>query len=344
MADLKILTAASPAASLSYGRLAVSAGNLYFGNVSNVPVRVSNHGHTHISSDITDLATYYSQVGHGHSVSAITDIADHYTPKFKGITVVSASRNLAASDVNCILHVTGGYTLTIPAGVFTAGSEITIVRTGSSNVILLAGSGVSINGVSTGSVTITTQYKSVVLRCYSNTVFYVEPVDSAYAAVGQTFYLGTTQIAINRASAAIVLTGITSIDGSAATLTTARTLTIGATGKTFNGGANVSWSLDEIGASPKRATVTTVSASRNLAIGDVNAVLFVTGTYTLTIPANTFTAGDQITIVRTGATTVTITAGAGVTLNGVSAGSTTITTAYKMVTLVFQSANEVGGV
>lgn len=36
--------------------------------------------------------------------------------------------------------------------------------------------------------------------------------------------------------------------GSAATLTTARTLTIGATGKTFDGSANVSWSLAEIGA------------------------------------------------------------------------------------------------
>jgi hypothetical protein len=39
-----------------------------------------------------------------------------------------------------------------------------------------------------------------------------------------------------------------STTGSAATLTTARTLTIGATGKTFNGSANVSWTLAEIGA------------------------------------------------------------------------------------------------
>lgn len=38
------------------------------------------------------------------------------------------------------------------------------------------------------------------------------------------------------------------ITGSAATLTTGRTLTIGNTGKTFNGSANVSWSLSEIGA------------------------------------------------------------------------------------------------
>lgn len=36
--------------------------------------------------------------------------------------------------------------------------------------------------------------------------------------------------------------------GSAATLTTARTLTIGNTGKTFNGSANVSWTIAEIGA------------------------------------------------------------------------------------------------
>ena len=39
-----------------------------------------------------------------------------------------------------------------------------------------------------------------------------------------------------------------STTGSAATLTTARTLTIGSTGKTFNGSANVSWTLAEIGA------------------------------------------------------------------------------------------------
>jgi len=39
------------------------------------------------------------------------------------------------------------------------------------------------------------------------------------APVGQQFYLGTTQIAINRGSGAIALTGITSIDGNAATVT-----------------------------------------------------------------------------------------------------------------------------
>lgn len=52
------------------------------------------------------------------------------------------------------------------------------------------------------------------------------------------------------------LTG--NVSGSAATLAIARTLTIGNTSKTFNGSANVSWSLDEIGAAPRVSWTATV--------------------------------------------------------------------------------------
>lgn len=92
--------------------------------------------------------------------------------------------------------------------------------------------------------------------------------------------------------------------------------------------------------SPKRATMTSVGASRNLATSDVNSVLYVTGAYTLTIPSGTFSAGDQITIIRTGASTVTITPGSGVTING-STSSLTITTAYRAITLIFQASGTV---
>ena len=44
------------------------------------------------------------------------------------------------------------------------------------------------------------------------------------AATNQTMYIGTTAVAINRASANLALTGITSIDGNAATATTANAL------------------------------------------------------------------------------------------------------------------------
>lgn len=62
------------------------------------------------------------------------------------------------------------------------------------------------------------------------------------ATVGQTMYIGTSAVAINRTSGSITLTG-TSIDGSAATLATGRT--IGMTGDvtwtsaSFNGSGNV---------------------------------------------------------------------------------------------------------
>lgn len=59
-----------------------------------------------------------------------------------------------------------------------------------------------------------------------------------YIVPGATFNLGTTAMALNRASAALALTGISSIDGSAATWTTARNLA----GNSVNGSANVAFS------------------------------------------------------------------------------------------------------
>lgn len=47
MADVKVYRASAPAATLDYGRLAIAAGKLYFGDASNVPVEVANANHTH---------------------------------------------------------------------------------------------------------------------------------------------------------------------------------------------------------------------------------------------------------------------------------------------------------
>lgn len=64
------------------------------------------------------------------------------------------------------------------------------------------------------------------------------------AGIASTFYVGTTALALNRASAAVALTGISSIDGNAATATklaTARTISLStdATGSvSFDGSAN----------------------------------------------------------------------------------------------------------
>ena len=57
-------------------------------------------------------------------------------------------------------------------------------------------------------------------------------------------------------------TTITGNAGTATTLATARTLTIGNTGKSFDGSANVSWNSSEIGAQPANSLTTLISAPK----------------------------------------------------------------------------------
>lgn len=74
-----------------------------------------------------------------------------------------------------------------------------------------------------------------------------------------TLFIGTTSIALNRTSGSQSLTGITSIDGSAATLTTTRTLW----GQNFNGSANVTGSLTSVGDITATAAINITSATTN---------------------------------------------------------------------------------
>lgn len=75
---------------------------------------------------------------------------------------------------------------------------------------------------------------------------------TAGVAPSSNTYVGTTAIALNRASAAQALTGITSIDGSAAKITTART--IAATG-------DASWSVSFDGSANATAAITIASSA-----------------------------------------------------------------------------------
>jgi len=91
------------------------------------------------------------------------------------------------------------------------------------------------------------------------------------ALLTNTTFIGTTSIALNRTSASQALTGITSIDGSAATLTTTRTIW----GQNFNGSANVSGSIT--GATTIAASSSVTAASFN--IDSTRYLSAVTGDY-----------------------------------------------------------------
>jgi hypothetical protein len=108
-------------------------------------------------------------------------------------------------------------------------------------------------------------------------------------------FIGTTSIALNRASASQSLTGITSIDGSAATLTNGRTISITGdlayTSPSFNGSGNVT-------AAGTLATVNsnvgTFGSDTAVPVLTVNAKGLVTAVSTAAITAGTTSDIDGI--------------------------------------------------
>jgi hypothetical protein len=126
--------------------------------------------------------------------------------------------------------------------------------------------------------------------------------------IGGVSFDGTANINLPGVNA----TGNQNTTGSAATLTTPRTLTIGSTGKTFNGSADVAWNLTEIGAvAPSRQVASgtgltgggDLSADRTLALDGqalalhnlaTNGLIARTGSGT--VVGRTLTAGTGITV------------------------------------------------
>ncbi len=145
---------------------------------------------------------------------------------------------------------------------------------------------------------------------------HVHPTDTTRAATGQTMHVGTTALAINRASAAQTLTGV-SIDGNAATVTTNANLTgdvtsVGnatsiAAGVIVNADINASAEIVDT----KLATITTAGKVSNSATTATNANTasaivardgsgnFSAGTITAALTgaasANVLKAGDTMT-------------------------------------------------
>lgn len=134
-----------------------------------------------------------------------------------------------------------------------------------------------------------------------------------------TLYVGTTAIALNRASAAQSLTGITSIDGSAATLTTSRTLW----GQSFNGSANVSGNLTSVGNITATGAITVSSSTTNaitIDSGTTGAVNLGTGANAKAISIGNSTVASTIALNNN----TTLSAGKTLTLSGSTSGTVTL--------------------
>ena len=99
-----------------------------------------------------------------------------------------------------------------------------------------------------------------------------------YALNNQTFYLGSTSIAINRTTGNLALSGITSIDGSAATLTNSRNIG----GRSFNGSADIIADTWKNGIATKNTA--DASTTQNIAhgLGRVPSFVRLTGMLVIT--------------------------------------------------------------
>ena len=114
------------------------------------------------------------------------------------------------------------------------------------------------------------------------------------------------------------------------TLTTARTLTIGNTGKSFNGSGNVSWSLSEIGAAASSHTHSYLPLSGgtltgNVAFNNNMQLRFKTATDLVNKNSTTIAAGTVINTMFTYNSSHNLHIGSGIYDNGIITGSTFLT-------------------
>ena len=219
---------------------------------------ITDFSHTHTKSDITDFAHTHTKsditdFSHTHSISDVSGLQTALDNKVNTSDVVTtatankilkldANAKLPASitgnaDGNAATATKLATARTINGTSFDGSGNITTASWGTARTITIGSTGKTVDGSANIGWTL---------------------AEIGAAATNQTMYLGTTAVAINRGSGALSLSGV-SIDGNAGTsnkLATARTLTIGSTGKAFDGSANVSWSLTEIGAASASHTHT----------------------------------------------------------------------------------------
>lgn len=160
----------------------------------------------------------------------------------------------------------------IGVGVAASGVSGTITATSINKMAITAPATSSTLAVADGKTF--TVNNSITLVGTDATTITLPSTTGTVALNNQTFFIGTTSVTINRPSANLALTGITSIDGSAATLTTARNIN----GVPFNGSLDITVTA-AAGTLTGTTLNSTVTASSLTSVGTLTS-LAVTGAIT----------------------------------------------------------------
>ena len=249
-AGTQILTGATAVSSFSAGTTGLTPSTATTGAVTlGGTLAVANGG--------TGVTT---STGSGSVVLSTTPSLT--TPALSGETFSTSATVTAGTNAQGQGALTSDYNIITtaaanPSGVTlptaTTGRRIIVVNRGANPINVYPATGgtidalaanasiqIAVGGVMMFNASSTTQWYSTT-NLVANAGFLTGTIPSGVLG-NSSLFIGTTSIALNRASASQALTGITSIDGSAATLTTTRTLW----GQNFNGSANVTGSLTSV--------------------------------------------------------------------------------------------------
>ena len=199
------------------------------------------------------------------ALTGITSVA--FPGSTSGTTTVQASA--AAGTTTFTLPATTG-TAALQGDTTYVGTTAVTLNRASANLALTGISSIAMPGSQTGTITL-----SVPASAGTNTVTFPNATGTV-ALQGNTFYVGTTAIANNRTSGAQTLTGV-SIDGNAATATTAASTTNGLTTSNYSsyalpiGGGTMSGVI--IGkAQPDNVTILNANDTGNFSVRSIGGV------------------------------------------------------------------------
>ena len=231
--------AASMINGLTANRVAVSDGN---GNLIASTIDTTHLGYlTDVTSNIQAQLNSKAASDHTHS---------NYLPTVGG----TISGNIVPNANNTIaLGTSSAKFSNIYSTTFTgalSGNATTATTLATARTITIGSAGKSFNGSANISFTLTEIGAAAASHTHSG--YLASTGGTVSGAINpnatNTIDLGTSSLKYRTIYATTFSGALSGNATTATTLATARTLTIGNTGKSFNGSANVSWSLAEIGA------------------------------------------------------------------------------------------------
>lgn len=205
--------------------------------------------HTHTTTDITNLSSYTGLDARYYTESEI----DGFTVKLTGNQTIAGEKTFSAS---LLVDANDGGTSFPSIRVQRVGTDTSTYQMG---VDILAGGGSRIVRLKDGTPDSSLTFNADDIRSSVSIV----PVTTNTGRIGtaSNIWLSGYFTDLTATTFTGALSGNATSATSAATWTTGRTLTIGSTGKSVNGSANVSWSLAEIGAAATSHTHTLDSLS-----------------------------------------------------------------------------------